>query len=76
MNSAVVVVPIVAGVPTVDNITLIRVSTRFGVPLLFTFPAVPILSCAAVGPATLVFLIAVKAPGILRRLKVLLLLLS
>jgi hypothetical protein len=69
MISAVVGVPVVAGVPTVDNIPLTRVSTSFGALLLLALPAVPILSCAAVGPA------AVNVPGILLRLKALLLLL-
>jgi hypothetical protein len=57
-------VPAVACVPTVVNIPFICVSTSFLVLLLFAFPAVPILSCAALGPAVLVVLTAVNVPGI------------
>ncbi len=57
-------VPAIAGVPTVDNIPLTRVSTSFRILLLLMFPAVPILSCAAVDPADLVNLTTVNVPGI------------
>jgi hypothetical protein len=48
----------------------------FLVLLLFRFPAVPILSCAAVDLAALDDLTAVSVPGILLRIKALLLLVS
>jgi hypothetical protein len=69
-------VPALAGVPSVVNIHFTCVSTSFGALLLLAFPAVPIISCAAVDPAALVVLIAVNVPGILLRLKALLLMLS
>jgi hypothetical protein len=69
-------VPAIAGVPTVDNISFTHVSISFRVLLLLLFSAVSILSCAAVGPATLVVLTAVNVSEILLRLKSLLLLLS
>jgi hypothetical protein len=61
MTSAVAGAPVVAGVPTVDDIHITVLSPSFGVLLLFGFPAVLNISCAAVGPANLVFLIAVNA---------------
>jgi hypothetical protein len=76
MMSAVAGVPALAGVPTIDNIPFTHASNSFWALLLFGFPAVPILSCAAVGPAALVYLTAVNVPGVLLRIKSLLLLLS
>ncbi len=55
MVFAVIGIPAVAGVPTVVNIPSTGVSTL----LLSAFPGVPVLSCAAVGPA------AVDVSGIL-----------
>jgi hypothetical protein len=63
MLSVVVGVPAVTVVPTVVPST--GVSASSGVLLLSALPDIPVLSCAGIDPAVLVFLTAVDLSGIL-----------